>query len=440
MPYILPVLLLLALLTGSSAAHASTTGTETDSTVPTETEAGPNACSRQDESISVPQGFCAEMVADGLGRVRHIVVRDNGDLYARLMDSSGGGSVVALRDTDGDGRFEREERFFNEGGTGIGLWRDYLYFSTPRTIYRQKLMADQLLPTGPVQSVVAGFPPQGQHAAKSFAISPAGDLFVNIGAPSNACQEQTRSAGSPGLEPCPQLKNHAGIWRFAADRSNQTPADGQHYASGIRNAVAISWNRTADRLFAVQHGRDQLHQLWPEFYSVEDNARLPAEEFFLIEEGDDFGWPYCYYDQVQERKVLAPEYGGNGKKVGRCDEFKPPIMAFPGHWAPNGLHFYTGSQFPPQYRDGAFIAFHGSWNRAPLPQQGYKVVFVPFRNNRPAGGWDDFATGFAGREQLKRSSQARYRPMGLSQGPDGALFISDSQQGRIWRIRYIGKP
>ncbi len=184
---------------------------------------------------------------------------------------------------------------------------------------------------------------------------------------------------------------------------------------------------------------DQLHQLWPDLYSVEQGASLPAEEFLLVNRGDDFGWPYCYYDPFRNKKVLAPEYGGNGEKIGRCDKYQDPILAFPAHWAPNDLLFYTGGQFPQRYRGGAFIAFHGSWNRAPLPQQGYKVVFVPFAGKMPSDKWEDFATGFAGAEKISTPAEARYRPMGLAQGPDGSLYIADSEKGKIWRVIYRGK-
>jgi glucose/arabinose dehydrogenase len=395
-------------------------------------------CTPGNGGISLPEGFCAQVVADNLGLVRHIVVRSNGDVYARLVRPEKGGAILALRDTDGDGSLDTEERFFNQGGTGIGIWQDYLYYSTRRNIFRQRLNPDRLLPEGKVEAVVSGFPEQGNHAAKPFAISDKGDLFVNVGAPSNNCQERGRPEGSPGIDPCPQLNQHAGIWRFSAGKTGQEMDDGEHFASGIRNAVAIAWDPLAGHLFVVQHGRDQLHQLWPEIYSVEMGAELPAEEFFQVDRGDSFGWPYCYFDQTQGKKVLAPEYGGDGRKVGRCGKFQKPIAAFPGHWAPNGLLFYTADQFPRRFRGGAFIAFHGSWNRAPLPQQGYKVVFVPFINGRPSGPGEDFATGFAGEKTVRSPGEARFRPTGLAQGPDGTLYLSDTEKGRIWRVRYLG--
>jgi len=186
----------------------------------------------------------------------------------------------------------------------------------------------------------------------------------------------------------------------------------------------------------VQHGRDQLHEFWPELYTENDGVNLPAEEFFLIKEGMDFGWPYCYYDQDKKKKILAPEYGGNADSAGRCKGKQDPIMAFPGHIAPNCLRFYTGSMFPEKYRNGAFIAFHGSWNRAPQEQLGFFVAFVPFKDSYPSGPYEIFADGFKGPDKVMSPDDALHRPMGLAIGPDGSLYITDSKDGKLWRILF----
>lgn len=114
------------------------------------------------------------------------------------------------------------------------------------------------------------------------------------------------------------------------------------------------------------------------------------------------------------------------------------LVALPAHWGPNDLLFYTGEQFPERYRSGAFIAFHGSWNRAPFPQGGYNVVFVPMRDGAVTGDWEVFADGFQGEDELMSPRDATYRPTGLAQGPDGSMYISDSVTGRIWRVVYTG--
>jgi glucose/arabinose dehydrogenase len=212
-------------------------------------------------------------------------------------------------------------------------------------------------------------------------------------------------------------------------------SEGHHFASGIRNSIAIAWNTANNKLYVVQHGRDQLAQFYPDLYNEQQGAELPAEEFFVVEDGDFFGWPYCYYDQFKKQKVLAPEYGGNSAATGRCDKAKAPIMAFPGHLAPNALLFYTGKMFPDRYRNGAFVAFHGSWNRSP-EQKGYFVAFIPFENGMPSGEMETFADGFSGVKAVKSPNDATYRPMGLAQGPDGAIYVSDSEEGRVWKITY----
>ena len=416
--------------------------------VPTEDTSGAAAantsnvvCADDDGSLMLPEGFCASVVADSLGTVRHITVNENGDVYAALRGEPEGGGIVALRDTDGDGTADVEERFGASGGTGIGLHNGYLYFAPDSAVWRYELSEGELVPTGEREVVASGFPAQRQHAVKPFAFDGDGNMFVNVGAPSNACQEEMRTAGSPGLDPCPQLERQGGIWRFSDSQLGQTQQDdGRRYATGIRNAVALTWNDADGSLFVVQHGRDQLHMLWPDRFTQQEGTDQPAEEFVAVEEGDDFGWPYCYYDWQKDQKVLAPEYGGDGDEVGRCDQFEDPIVAFPGHWAPNDVLFYQGDHFPMKYRNGALIAFHGSWNRTPR-QDGYIVAFVPFSDGSPSGEYETFADGFAGEGDWRpqRPGDAEYRPMGLAVGPDGSLYISDSQQGRIWRVVYRGQ-
>lgn len=392
-------------------------------------------CGAQSSQLTLPDGFCAQVIADDVGRARHLTVAPNGDLYVALRGGGGdSGGVLALRDTSGDERMDMQQRFDGEGGTGVELWRDWLYFGRDDAVVRYRRQPGTLALQGEPEVIVSGLRAEGGHAAKPVEITPDGKLFVNIGSPSNACQVEDRRAGSPGKDPCDERESNAGIWQFRADQPGQTMADGERYAAGLRNTVALEYSPRDGELYGAVHGRDQLAQNWSNLYTEEEGAELPAEEFVRITEGSDFGWPYCYYDQRQGQKVLAPEYGGDGTAVGRCADMDTPLVAFPGHWGPNDVLIYDGDSFPERYHGGAFIAFHGSWNRAPLPQEGYNVVFVPREGDEFSTDWEVFAEGFAGGE--KAPDAADHRPSGLAVGPDGALYIADDEGGRIWRVTY----
>jgi glucose/arabinose dehydrogenase len=394
---------------------------------------------KDNSGLVLPAGFGAIVVADALGPARHIVVDNQGTIYVSLSEQHNGGGIVILKDSNNDGRADDIKYTGDCQGTGIALHNGYLYFATDTSVTRYKLSGGELAETRP-EMVISGFPLEYEHAAKTFTFDDAGNIYVNVGAPSNSCTEVDRAPDSKGIDPCPLLDTFGGIWQYKADQLNQVHLrQGRRFATGIRNAVAISWNRYVNQLYCVMHGRDQLYPLYKEHYSVEDGVNLPAEEFFEINEGDNFGWPYCYYDPFKNKKVLAPEYGGDGEITGRCDSMKMPIMTFPAHYAPNDILFYEGDQFPEKYRHGAFIAFHGSWNRAPDLQKGYNVVFVPFRDSLPSGNWEVFADNFAGTDKIYGPGDARCRPCGLAVGPDGSLYVVDSKVGRVWRIFYNRK-
>lgn len=393
------------------------------------------ACPADHSGIRVPAGFCAQVFARDVGDLRHLTVGPDGTVYAALSAKRRGGGIAILKDRNGDGRADVIRYSGDVTGTGIGLHGGYLYFGENERIVRFRLAEDGL-PQGPMQVVADGFPRQYQHAAKSIAFDDAGHLYVNLGAPSNACQREDRQPHSPGIDPCPLLVEHGGIWRFSADKTNQRFTAAARYATGLRNVVALAWNRQAAALYGAMNGRDQLHDNWPERFTAEQSAELPAEELLRIEPGANYGWPYCYYDGARKALVLAPEYGGDGTTIGRCARYAKPLVAFPAHWAPLAMTFYDASAFPPAYRGGAFIAFHGSWNRAPLPQQGFVVAFVPFARGVPSSGWQVFADGFAGAGPIRSPGDARFRPVGVAVGPHGALYVADSQRGWIWRIDY----
>lgn len=402
------------------------------------TNSGPEVLN-VDSSLVLPDGFTAYVVAEDLGRGRHIAVNDNGDIYVSLRRLNEGGGIAALRDTNNDKRADIVKYFGEYPGTGIGIHKGYLYFGSDDEVMRYKLKPDELIPDLNAEVIATGFPDQNQHEVKPFAFDNEGFIYVNVGGPSNACMEQMRTKGSPGMDPCPQLERQAGVWRFEDDVPGQDQVkDGYRYSTGLRNSVAIEWNDNSNYLYVVMHGRDQLNQFFPDMYTEKESAELPAEEFFLLEDGSDGGWPYCYYDQFQDKKILAPEYGGDRSTTGRCEEKTDPIMAFPGHVAPNDLIFYSGNQYPGKYKNGAFIAFHGSWNRSPLEQEGFYVVFVPFEGAYPTGDWEVFADNFDGLDKVMSPGDALHRPCGLAQAPDGSIYVVDSREGKVWKIVYEG--
>jgi glucose/arabinose dehydrogenase len=402
-----------------------------------------------DAGLKLPAGFCASIFADELGHVRHMVAAPNGVLYVNTWSGRyyakspppPGGFLIALRDTAGRGKANVIRRFGatpatgGHGGTGISVYGGYLYAELNDRIVRYRMSSGSIVPTGAAQTVVYGLPLTGDHPMHPFVINADGWLYMDSGSPSNACQRENRMLESPGIRPCPELPTRAGIWRYDAKKLHQRFSPAARYATGIRNGEGLAFDSSGD-LYSTQHGRDQLSQNWPKLYTAEQGAYLPAEELMHIVRGGDYGWPYCYFDEVQGKLMLAPEYGGNGHEAGLCAQKRAPAAAFPGHWAPNDLSFYSGKQFPPRYRDGAFLAFHGSWNRAPFPQQGYDVVFQPLANGKGAGKCEIFAAGFAGSDAA--SGGAAHRPSGLAVGSDGSLYVSDDVRGRIYKIVYQG--
>jgi glucose/arabinose dehydrogenase len=406
-------------------------------------------CDQGDGGITLPPGFCASVFADEVGVARHLVVTSTGDVYValenanrssanstRVRGANGRGGMVALRDTNADGRADVRLRFDDVSNSGMALQGPWLYVSSVTSVLRYRLEPGSLAPVGAPDTVVTGFPDTGGHSSRSLALDDSGNLFVNIGSDTNACHLPGMPNDVPGPDPCSELDVRAGIWRFDPKRLHQVYDVSQRYATGIRNAVGLAWSPSLHALYATQHGRDGLHQNFPKLYSTEKGNDTPSEELMKVEAGDDYGWPYCYHDRVLGRRVLAPEYGGDANKPGRCADKKLPVLAFPGHWAPDGLLFYQGTQFPARYRSGVFITFHGSWNRIG-GQEGYKVVFVPFAGAVPANPPETFADGFAGGHT--DPGRADHRPVGLADGPDGSLYITDDQRGRIWKVIYVGK-
>src|SRR5712672_898187 len=410
------------------------------------------SCAGNGTGISLSPGFCASIFADNIGHARHLAVSPSGVVYVNTWSGTyynsdpipPGGFLVALKDTQNTGKADVVKRFGESkaedsaGGTGIALYQGAVYAEVNDRIMRYALATNEIVPSGKGEIVVSGLPITGDHPMHPFIIDAKGNLFVDLGTATNACEEKNRVPNSPGRQPCTEKETRGGTWRYDANKTDQKFSAAERYASGIRNGEGFAIDATG-RLFVTQHGRDQLAEDWQQFYKGQIGSELPAEEIVRLEQGHDYGWPECYFDGFQKKLVLAPEYGGDGgKKVGVCATRTPPVAFFPAHWAPNDLLIALNPALPAVYRDGAFVAFHGSWNRAPAPQEGYDVVFQPMKGGKAAGKFIVFADGFAGR--IKEPGRAAFRPSGLTQGPDGAIYISADLHGRIWRATYNGEP
>ncbi len=409
-------------------------------------------CSSNDSGLKLPPGFCATIFADGIGHARHLVVAENGVVYVNTWSgryyppnqpAPEGGFLVALQDTTGAGRanvikrFGGTEQTGDHGGTGIALYKGYLYAENNDRIIRYVLPSGSIVPSGPPVTVVSGLPLGGDHPMHPFFFTSDGALYVDVATATNSCQEKNRTPLSPGTQPCTELKTRGGIWRYDAMKTDQHFSPAERYATGIRNAEGFGIDSVHHRVYVTQHGRDQLYANWPALYNADEEATLPSEEVLLLKQGGDYGWPECYYDPYQSKLVLAPEYGGDGgHTVGVCANKIGPIAAFPAHWAPNAMTFYDRKQFPAAYQGGLFIAFHGSWDRAPYAQGGYNIVYQGLSADGTAGRCEVFADGFSG--GFNSPGEALHRPSGVAVGPDGSLYVADDVRGRIYKIVYKG--
>ena len=283
----------------------------------------PKPAEEPNGGLILPDSFAAVVVVDSLpGHARHLAVSESGDVYVKANQNITGGMNYVLRDEDGDGRADIIKNFgpnMNEGlyATGMRIHDGYLYTSSQTLVYRYKLTPGEMVPRGKEEYIVidSGMMLR-EHNGKPLAFDDKGHIFVPFGAPSDACQENNREPGSPGQRPCPILDSNGGVWMFDANKLNQfRMKDGVRVATGLRSLVAMTWNPNDSTLWCVQHGRDGLHEVWPQHYDAWQSAMLPSEAMFRVAPGTNAGWPYYYYDPMQNKVMLNPEYGGDGKTV-----------------------------------------------------------------------------------------------------------------------------
>jgi glucose/arabinose dehydrogenase len=269
---------------------------------------------------------------------------------------------------------------------GVAFRDGALYVAEVSRILRYDAI-ESSLPTVPEAKVVrADLPKDRHHGWRYIAFGPDGKLYVPIGAPCNVCNEP----------------NYAVITRMNPDGS-----DYEVFARGVRNSVGFTWHPTTRQLWFTDNGRDWLGEDQP-----------PCELNHAPRAGLDFGFPYCH-----GRDVKDPEFGS----LGECSKITPPVQTLGAHVAPLGVKFYTGTAFPEEYRNQAFIAEHGSWNRK--ERNGYRIMLVRLAGDK-AVAYQPFASGF------NRGNEVFGRPVDLLVLGDGSMLVSDDQAGAIYRIRY----
>lgn len=341
-------------------------------------------------NIKLPEGFSIHVFAKNVKNVRSMTLSPNGILYAGSRDE---GKLYAMKDENKDGIADKV-LVLAEGlnkPTGITYHDGDLYVSEISRILIYRGIDTKLNAVPKPEVLPYTFPSEEHHGWKFIDFGPDGKLYVPVGAPCNICNREEED------------KRFASILRM--------DADGQHaevFASGIRNSVGFAWHPQTNELWFTDNGRDWLGDDIP-----------PCELNHAPKAGMHFGYPYCH-----DGTILDPEYG-KGKN---CEDYTAPARNLGPHTAPLGMTFYTGTMFPEKYRNGVFIAEHGSWNRTqPI---GYRVTFVPLEGNK-ATGYEFFAEGW-----LTANGERSGRPVDVLQWPDGSILISDDFGDAIYRVTY----
>ena len=346
------------------------------------------AQTRSLDKIRLPPGFSIEVFADNVPNARSMTWGAKGTLFVGTRSE---GRVYAVRH---DGRKATRIVTLVSGlnmPNGVAFNNGALYVAEVNRILRFDNIEERLdNPPAPVV-VTDRFPREGHHGWKFIRIGPDGWLYVPVGAPCNICEPDER---------------HAMISRIRLDGSGY-----EVVARGVRNSVGFDWHPDSKALWFTDNGRDML------------GDEIPSDELnHAPRPGMHFGFPYCHQGDLPD-----PEYGAKRS----CREFTPPVVNLGPHVAALGMRFYSGSQFPPEYRNNIFIAEHGSWNRS--KKIGYRIKRVVVSGGQ-ATRHEVFAEGWLQGESVSG------RPVDIETMPDGSLLVSDDHAGVIYRISYTRPP
>jgi glucose/arabinose dehydrogenase len=341
--------------------------------------------------LKVPQGFRITKFAEDLGNTRVLAVHSNGTVYVTRREQ---GDVMMLRDTNGDGKADVQKKVAERKDMhGITIHEGKAYLATVKQVYVADIKQDGTF--GELQKIGEELPDGGQHPNRTLRFGPDGKMYISIGSTCNACKETN--------------PEHATLLQANADGSNR-----KVYAKGLRNTFGFDWHPQTKQLWGMDHGTDWLG---------DEAAR---EELNRIEEGADYGWPYLYEDG----KAVPHRLPDDKSHAEYARETKFPALTYDAHSSGMGMIFYTGNQFPAEYRNNAFVVFRGSWNRSnPV---GYKVARVRYNANGEPTAFEDFISGFL----IDEGKSHIGRPVSIAQHPDGSLMLCDDANGMVYKISY----
>ncbi len=344
-------------------------------------------------TLQLPPGFQVSVFAQGLQNPRMMLTLDNGWIYVTQPDA---GSVIALRDENGDGRSDSQMVVVSglSGVHGIAERDGFLYLATVQKVYRAPIQPDGHI--GEPQVIISNLPEGGRHPKRTLGFDPDGNLYISIGSTCNACVESNKESATI-------LKAKPEQW------------EREIFASGLRNTIGFDWHPTTQEMWGMDIGSD-----WA-------GANIPPEELNRLKRGKNYGWPWCYGN-----RQVAPGMEGSppgATQTAYCQETEPAVLTYQAHSSPIGMVFYTGKQFPKAYQNDALVALRGSWNRKPAV--GYKMVRIDFENGQPVA-IQDFMTDFL----LENGDAFFARIAGVEIAPDGSLLVSDDTNGVIYRVHY----